>query len=79
MRWPRTARSKSRGAECAAQVAGRGERRQTRGSELFNYFPIYLSSVANAFRKTSNKLRYERIAANIIINKIWHILLIRSS
>ena len=25
-----------RGAECAAQVAGRGERRRTRGNKLFN-------------------------------------------
>ena len=162
---PRTARRKSRGGECAAQVAGRGERRRTRGSKLFNSMytepgvagrpqttqsrkeklrsrcgghgphgasraaqnvrrksqaaasaagrgainssiqciqfrieinficrlvvlflslsvmqpPFHTSSdVANAFRKNCNTLRYGRIVADIIINKIRHIILILS-
>ena len=32
VRWPRTARRKSRGAECAAQVAGRGDKSQAAAS-----------------------------------------------
>ena len=36
------------------------------------------SDLANAFRKTSNTLRYGRIVVDIIVNKssIWHTLLI---